>query len=120
MIARKKPLTNQTEIGQRIRQAREHLNMLQKDFADAVGKDATAISEYENGKRKVSAVELSIFAQVLQVPVSYFYEGEIQPTELEHLLLGEFRKLPTIEAKQVVLQMVRAFSRLLKQNKSGA
>ena len=92
--------------------------MSQRDFSDAVGKDQTAISEYENGKRKVPAVELSIFAQVLQVPVSYFYEGDIQPDDLDHLLLNEFRKLPNLEAKQVVLQMVRALSSLLKQNSS--
>ncbi len=108
----------QAQLGQRIRQARDTIGMSQRDFSEAVGKDQTAISEYETGKRKVPAVELSIFAQVLQVPVSYFYEGDIQADDLDHLLLNEFRKLPNLEAKQVILQMVRALSSLLRQNSS--
>ena len=112
-------LVTQTELGQRIRQARENIGMSQRDFSVAVNKDQTAISEYETGKRKVPAVELSIFAQVLQVPVSYFYEGGIQPNDLDHLLLREFHTLPSLEAKQTVLQMVRALSTLLKQHPSS-
>jgi len=112
-------LTTQSEIGHRIRQARDNIGMSQRDFSDAVKKDQTAISEYETGKRKVPAVELSLFAQVLQVPVSYFYESDIQPDDLDHILLREFRKLPNLEAKQLVLQMVRALSSLLKQHSSS-
>ena len=118
LSSRKHIVVSQVVLGQRIRQARDNIGMSQRDFSEAVGKDQTAISEYETGKRKVSAVELSIFANVLQVPVSYFYEGDIQPDDLEHILLREFRALPNIEAKQHVLQMVRALSTLLKQQSS--
>lgn len=111
-------VVTQVELGQRIRTARDNIGMSQRDFSEAVGKDQTAISEYETGKRKVPAVELSIFANVLEVPVSYFYEGDIQPDDLEHILLREFRALPNTEAKQHVLQMVRALSTLLKQQSS--
>jgi transcriptional regulator with XRE-family HTH domain len=109
-------VTTQVELGQRIRQARDNIGMSQRDFSDAVGKDQTAISEYETGKRKIYAVELFQFAQVLQVPVSYFYEGSIQPSDLDQVLLREFRKLPTLEAKQFILQMVRTLYSLLKQS----
>lgn len=118
MQSRNNLLVTQAEIGRRIRQARENLGMTQRDLSNAVGKDLTAIHAYEVGKRKVAAVELSIFAQALQVPVSYFYEGDIQPDDLDHLLLREFRKLPNLEAKQFVLQMVRALSSLFKQHAS--
>lgn len=111
-------LVTQAEIGQRIRQARENIGMSQRDFAEAVDKDQTVISLCESGKRKVTAMELSQFAQVLQVPVSYFYEGEVQSEDLDQMLLNEFRKLPSLEAKQFVLQMVRALSSLLKQHSS--
>ncbi len=109
-------VVSQLELGQRIRQARDNIGMSQRDFSDAVGKDQTAISEYETGKRKIYAVELSQFAHVLQVPVSYFYEGSIQLNDLDHVLLNEFRNLPNLEAKQLILQMVRALSSLLKQH----
>lgn len=109
-------VVTQSELGQRIRQARENIGMSQRDFSDAVKKDQTAISEYETGKRKVPAVELSLFAQVLQIPVSYFYEGELQPEGLDHLLLKEFHSLPSLAARQTVLQMVRTLSSLLKEH----
>jgi transcriptional regulator with XRE-family HTH domain len=114
----KKFVVTQAEIGQRIRQARENIGMSQRDFAEAVDKDQTVISLCESGKRKVTAMELSQFAQVLQVPVSYFYEGEVQSEDLDQMLLNEFRKLPSLEAKQFVLQMVRALSSLFKQHAS--
>lgn len=109
-------LVTQTELGQRIRKARENIGMSQRDFSVAVSKDQTAISEYETGKRKIYAVELSQFSHVLQVPVSYFYEGSIQPNDLDHILLNDFHKLPNLEAKQLILQMVRSLSSLLKQH----
>ncbi|MBI1280146.1 MAG: helix-turn-helix domain-containing protein [Anaerolineaceae bacterium] len=111
-------VVTQAEIGQRIQQARERIGMSQRDFAEAVGKDQTAVSLYESGKRKVAATELSTFADVLEVPVSYFYEGKIEPDDLDHILLSEFRKLPNLEAKQMILQMVRALSSLFKQHAS--
>ena len=109
-------MASQAEIGHRIRKARERVGMSQEDFAHAVNKDQRAISEYENGKRKVSASELSIFASVLIVPVSYFYEGAFEIDELDQILLQEFHKLPTNEAKEAVLQVLRIFSNTLKNH----
>ena len=116
MSNRNNSMTSQVEIGQRIRKARERVGMSQEDFAHAVNKDQRAISEYENGKRKVSASELSIFASVLATPVSYFYEGDFEIDELDQMLLQEFHKLPTNEAKEAVLQVLRIFSNTLKNH----
>ncbi|MBK9123537.1 MAG: helix-turn-helix transcriptional regulator [Chloroflexi bacterium] len=94
-------------IGARIRQAREKIGLSQEAFAEAVGKDQTAISQYENGLRKLPAVELIRFAEVLIVPVSYFFGEDMTLDSLDQLMLTEFRKLPTIEAKQAAVQIVR-------------
>lgn len=112
-------MASQIEIGQRIRKARERVGMSQEDFAHAVNKDQRAISEYENGKRKVSASELSVFASVLSIPISYFYEGDFQIDELDQLVLQEFHKLPTVEAKEAVLQVLRIFSNTLKNHSAS-
>jgi transcriptional regulator with XRE-family HTH domain len=111
-------MVSQAEIGQRIRQARERIDMSQREFSDAVGKDQTSISLCEAGKRKVSATELSTFAQVLSVPISYFYEGEIQTDALDQMILDEVRQLPTSDAKETMLQVVRAFSTFLRKHSS--
>jgi transcriptional regulator with XRE-family HTH domain len=109
-------LVSQADIGNRMRQARERIGMSQKEFANAVNKDQTAISEYETGKRKVPAVELSIFARILGLPVSYFYDGDFQVDALDQLILQEIHDLPTPEAQQSVLQFIRIFSDSLKRH----
>jgi len=52
------------EIGDRLRQAREYLELKQEEAAEAVGLSRSALSLVENGRRKVDAVELSRFAKV--------------------------------------------------------
>ena len=52
------------QIGDRLRQAREYLELKQEEAACAVGLSRSALSLVENGRRKVDAVELSRFAQV--------------------------------------------------------
>lgn len=52
------------EIGERLRQAREYLELKQEEAAHAVGLSRSALSLAENGRRKVDAVELSRFARV--------------------------------------------------------
>jgi transcriptional regulator with XRE-family HTH domain len=51
-------------IGDRLRQAREYLELKQEEAADAVGVSRSALSLIENGRRKVDAVELARFAEV--------------------------------------------------------
>lgn len=52
------------DIGDRLRRAREYLELKQEEAAEAVGLARSALSLIENGRRKVDAVELSRFAQV--------------------------------------------------------
>lgn len=56
--------TQWRSIGERLRQAREYLELKQEEAAEAVGLSRSALSLVENGRRKVDAVELSRFAQV--------------------------------------------------------
>lgn len=51
-------------IGDRLRIAREYLELKQEEAAEAVGLSRSALSLVENGRRKVDAVELARFAQV--------------------------------------------------------
>ena len=44
-------------IGERLRQAREYLELKQEEAAEAVGLSRSALSLVENGRRKVHAVE---------------------------------------------------------------
>ena len=95
-----------TELGNRIRQARERLGLSQEEFANRVNKDQTAISEYENGKRRVSITELPLVASVLQVPILYFFEDALSVDDLDRALLDEFHRLPD-ERRSTVIEIMR-------------
>lgn len=93
-------------LGQRIRRARENLGYSQDAFATMVGKDQTAISEYENGKRRMFVSDLPLFAEKLEVPMAYFFEGEAREDDLDRALLDAFHQLPH-KTKTYVIQIVR-------------
>jgi transcriptional regulator with XRE-family HTH domain len=106
----------QAQLGQRIRAARENAGLSQEEFAEAVRKDQRAISEYENGKRKIPATDLATFAHVLGVRITYFYEQDTTADDLDQLVLHQFHTLPTPEAKHAAIQVLRLFSDTLNQH----
>lgn len=62
----------------RLREAREYLGLKQEAVARHLGLQRTAVSEIENGRRGVSAIELKKLARLYQRPVAWFTgeEGE--------------------------------------------
>lgn len=60
------------EIGERIAEVRESVGMSQGDLASRMGIDRTAVVRMEQGKRKVSALELFRIAEVLGAPATHF------------------------------------------------
>lgn len=53
-------------IGERLKNAREYLELSQDEVAASVGLKRPAISKIENGKRKVDAVELGLFSKLYE------------------------------------------------------
>ena len=95
-------------LGERIRQARRMRHMTQEELAEAVGKDQKAVSLHENGRRSVSALDLLRFAEVLQMPITYFYEGEAESAdELDSDMLYAFHRLTSQELREAILQVIR-------------
>lgn len=94
-------------LGIRIREARKRLGISQEELAAAVEKDQGAISEYESGVRRLSAIDLPSFAKALNVPVLYFYEGETIHEDLDYILLEAFHQLPDRETQQTIIGVVR-------------
>ena len=62
-------------IGPRIKQRREELNISQERLGELIGVSYQQVQKYEKGINKVSAERLSIIAEHLMVPVSFFFEG---------------------------------------------
>ena len=75
-------------LGERLRQAREYLELSQEEVAKKLDIPRSAVSLIESGQRRVDAIELRRLAQLYQRPVSYF-TGEVVsaaiPEDVEHL-----------------------------------
>jgi transcriptional regulator with XRE-family HTH domain len=66
-------------VGQRLKLRRTMLGLSQERLGDAVGVSFQMIQKYERGDCRVGASRLMKIAQTLQVPVSWFFEGQGQP-----------------------------------------
>ena len=69
-------------VGNRIRARRLFLGMNQESLANALGLTFQQVQKYEGGANRVSASRLSAMAEILGVPISYFF-GDLQPEGAE-------------------------------------
>lgn len=114
MRFRNNVVLNPAQLGARIRLAREKLGISQEELAIRVSRDQRAISEYENGKRKLAAADIPEFAQALHVNVLFFYEDIIELDDFDQAMLAELNRLNSPEAKQAAIQLVRVLSEFLQ------
>ncbi len=75
-------------LGRRLRRRRRLLGLTQQQLANACGVRFQQIQKYECAANRMSAARVWQLAQILEVPVSYFYEGlgshrEARPREGE-------------------------------------
>jgi Zn-dependent peptidase ImmA (M78 family) len=63
-------------VGRRIREGREALGLGQEALARSLGLPRSVLSAIENGKRRVTAVELVRFSEVLGRPLDFFLRPE--------------------------------------------
>jgi transcriptional regulator with XRE-family HTH domain len=66
-------------VGHRIRKRRLMLGLSQNDLGKPCRITFQQVQKYESGKNRVGASRLLQFSQVLDVPVSYFFEGLASP-----------------------------------------
>jgi transcriptional regulator with XRE-family HTH domain len=69
-------------VGRRIRTRRLLLGMNQETLANALGLTFQQVQKYEGGANRVSASRLSAMAEILGVPISFFF-GDLQAEEGE-------------------------------------
>ena len=62
-------------IGERIKSARKQAGMTQQELADRLETSYVGISLWESGKRRPKQESLKRIAEVLNIPVAYFTEG---------------------------------------------
>ena len=108
-------------VGQRVRAQRLLKGMSQQALASALGLTFQQVQKYEGGANRVSASRLSQIAEVLGVPISYFFsdlnlgdadEGEAEmrermqrPEAIE--LIRAFYAIPDQRVRHQFLDMVK-------------
>ncbi|MCA1371506.1 helix-turn-helix transcriptional regulator [Bradyrhizobium sp. BRP14] len=75
-MAAKSPNPIDVHVGSRIRLQRMMRKMSQSALGDAVGTTFQQIQKYEKGTNRVSASRMQQFADLLHVPISFFFEGQ--------------------------------------------
>ena len=74
-MAKKAPNPIDKHVGSRVRMRRMMLNMSQEKLGDALGLTFQQVQKYEKGTNRIGASRLQQIAHILQVPVSFFFEG---------------------------------------------
>ena len=105
-------------VGSRVRQRRTLLGFSQERLGDALGLTFQQVQKYERGANRIGASRLHHISQILDVPVSYFFEDLSEtPGAMEIAAqqgLGErdveFEHDPM--AKRETLELVRAYYRI--------
>ncbi len=62
-------------VGSRVRQRRSLLGLSQENLGEALGLTFQQVQKYERGKNRISASKLWNLTQILDVPVSFFFDG---------------------------------------------
>jgi len=66
-------------VGRRVRLRRKELGVSQAWLADRLGLTFQQVQKYERGANRISASKLYQIASVLEVPITYFFEGLDDP-----------------------------------------
>lgn len=74
-MAKKAPNPIDRHVGSRVRMRRMMLSMSQEKLGDALGLTFQQVQKYEKGANRIGASRLQHIAAILQVPVSFFFEG---------------------------------------------
>lgn len=74
-MVKKTPNPIDVHVGSRIRLRRTMLGMSQEKLGDSLGITFQQVQKYEKGANRVGASRLQHIAEILNVPIPFFFEG---------------------------------------------
>ena len=92
------------ELGKRIRLRRVEQKISQAELGEKLGVSFQQVQKYEKGVNRVGAARLQQIATALDVPVTFFYDGDNKAREVELFLDSAFS-----------LRLLRAYSKIKDQ-----
>lgn len=112
-MATKAPNPIDKYVGSRVRMRRIMLGMSQEKLGEALGLTFQQIQKYEKGTNRVGASRIQQISEILQVPVSFLFEGG--PTSVSGNGFGEGTSPTYVSdflATSEGLALTRAFTRI--------
>lgn len=111
-------------VGRRVRLRRTLLGMSQEQLGDALNITFQQVQKYERGSNRISASRLWDIAQILDVPVSFFFDDMSDDTAAHsprRMKAGtakdEYEENPTDPmARRETLELVRAYYSIKNPN----
>ncbi len=100
-------------VGQRLRWRRRELKLTQEQLGEQLGLTFQQVQKYEKGINRISAGRLFEVADVLTVPITYFFEGIDEMLGSKPLAVREDDHppaLPTIDSE--AMELVTAFQKI--------
>jgi transcriptional regulator with XRE-family HTH domain len=82
-MAKKIPNPIDTHVGSRVRMRRLILGMSQEKLGDAIELTFQQVQKYEKGTNRMGSSRLVQIANVLKVPVTFFFEGTPGQSKLD-------------------------------------
>ena len=113
-MPKKVPNPIDKHVGSRVRMRRMMLGMSQEKLGDSLGLTFQQVQKYEKGSNRIGASRLQQISLILQVPVSFFFEGApAPPGGPSGLAEGASPEYVTnFLASSDGLKLVRAFTRV--------
>ncbi|MEY9165801.1 transcriptional regulator with XRE-family HTH domain [Sinorhizobium fredii] len=109
---KRKPDPIDAEVGRRIRARRVSMEMSQTDLGQALGVTYQQVQKYEAGRSKVGAGRLQSIANVLEVPLSYFFEIPSARDDSGNARLSAGRSLADFVSSPMGRALNRGFARI--------
>lgn len=94
------------QLGKRIRLRRVEIDISQTVLANKLGVSFQQVQKYEKGVNRVGAARLQQIATALDVPITFFYDGDGKSREVESLLFID---------SSFSLRLLRAYSKIKDQ-----
>ena len=109
------PKAVDVHVGSRVRLRRTLLGMSQEKLGVAVGLTFQQIQKYERGANRIGSSRLYQFSQVLDVPVSFFFDDMPPEVSGAPMTLSDGGQVPYKTdqfTKRETLELVRAYYRI--------
>ena len=109
-------------VGRRVRERRRALGVTQEKLGEALQLTFQQVQKYERGANRISASKLYEVAQVLRVPVAWFFDGgDAEATAAPRSadpranreardLVDAYKKLPSAKMRKQVLELVKSMA----------